>query len=149
MHSYSIKLHRFLLCQLLLTVVGSGPVFAQVSTGVMEHVPVGSIQSINMADQALHEAKQKRLVANQQFMQEEYACYEKFFANSCIQGAKERLRVTLRKIRTVEIDANAFKRRVRIEERDQEVAEKSTQRQHEPSERSDDLTRDENSLFEK
>ncbi|HJW56876.1 MAG TPA: hypothetical protein VJ577_16535 [Burkholderiaceae bacterium] len=134
---------------IILCIVTASPVFAQISAASkMEQADsVESIQSIDIADQVLREAKQKRLAADQRFAQEENACYEKFFANACVQDARENRRLVLMKIRTIEVEANAFKRRVHSEEHDRKVAEKYAQREHERNQRSAEQVRSERGMI--
>lgn len=94
---------------------------------LQEHYPGGTIQSVEVADRALADVDKERETIETQFKTEQRACYAKFFANACVDEAKERRRVSLAKIRPVEIEANAFKRRVRVIERDKALAEKHTE----------------------
>lgn len=81
----------------------------------------GAIHSVAEADLALVEAAENRLRVAAQFAKDERACYEKFFVTSCLDRAKEQRRNMLSTIRSVEIEANAFKRRARVEERDKKL----------------------------
>jgi len=87
--------------------------------------PSGSIQSSEIADRALIEVDQQRTTLDQKYAVEQHDCYEKFFATSCLDAAKERRRVALAQIRKVEIEANAFVRGDRVVQRDKKLAEKS------------------------
>jgi colicin import membrane protein len=86
--------------------------------------PSGSIQSSETANRALIDVDQQRSILDQKYGEEQRVCYEKFFASSCLDAAKERRRVALAKIRTVEIEANAFIRSDRVVQRDKKLAEK-------------------------
>jgi colicin import membrane protein len=86
--------------------------------------PSGSIQSSETASRALIDVDQQRAVLDQKYGEEQHVCYEKFFASNCLDAAKERRRVALAKIRTVEIEANAFIRSDRVVQRDKKLAEK-------------------------
>lgn len=88
------------------------------------HYPSGSIQSSETANRALIDVDRQRSVIDRKYGDEQRVCYEKFFATSCLDAAKERRRVALAKIRTVEIEANAFIRSERVVERDKKLAEK-------------------------
>ena len=61
---------------------------------------------------------------DQKYAAEQHECYQKFFATSCEDAAKERRRVALEKIRKIEIEANAFLRSDRVLQRDKKLAEK-------------------------
>ena len=86
--------------------------------------PSGSIQTQDMADQALREVDQQRGAVEQKFATEQHDCYAKFFATKCLDAAKEERRVALAQIRKVEVDANAYIRAARVVERDRNLAEK-------------------------
>lgn len=94
------------------------------SVSLLARYPAGSIQSVDTADRALEEVKQARAHIDDQFAHDERACYPKFFMTSCLQEAKERRRRDLAHIRPIEIDANAFKRHDRVDQRDKALAEK-------------------------
>jgi colicin import membrane protein len=87
--------------------------------------PSGSIRSVQAADQALAEMEQARSHIETNFAEDERACFSKFFVTSCMDVAKEARRQALAQIRQVEVEANAFKRRARAEERDRALAEKA------------------------
>jgi hypothetical protein len=89
--------------------------------------PAGSIQSQEIAERALREAVRERLAIEARYKQDQQACSPKFFATSCLEAAKEHRRYALARVRAVEVDANAFKRRARVIERDQGLAERSAQ----------------------
>lgn len=97
---------------------------ASTIVSVQERYPGGTIQSVEAADRALADVEVKRAAIEAQFTTEQRACFSQFFANACVDEAKERRRVSLAKIRPVEIEANAFKRRIRVIERDKALAEK-------------------------
>ncbi|HSY30241.1 MAG TPA: hypothetical protein VK832_22190 [Burkholderiaceae bacterium] len=92
--------------------------------GLTARYPSGSIQSSEIANRALLEVDQQRTVLDQKYAVEQHDCYEKFFATSCLDAAKERRRVALAQIRKVEIEANAFIRGDRVVQRDKKLAEK-------------------------
>jgi colicin import membrane protein len=90
-----------------------------------ERYPAGSIQSVETADQAKVEVEQERLRVESRFASEEAACYPKFFTTACLDKAKEKRRLALNRIRAVEVEANAVKRRLRVEKRDEALAKKN------------------------
>ena len=92
--------------------------------GLEARYPAGSILTVNAAEQALAEALTMRGQIDSQFALEEGACYPAFFVSSCLADAKERRRAALSRIRTVEIEANTFTRRMRVLERDKALAER-------------------------
>ena len=86
--------------------------------------PGGSILTVNAAVQALTDALAMRGQIEVQFSLEEKGCYPVFFVASCLDGAKERRRAALSVIRSVEIEADIFTRRLRVQERDKALAER-------------------------
>ena len=84
----------------------------------------GSIQSVAGADAALARAAKERAEIDARYTAEEQACLPQFFANSCIEQAKERRRRALSALRPIEIEANAFKRQARVAERDKALADR-------------------------
>ena len=96
----------------------------QTPDGLTAQYPSGSIQSSETANRALAEIEQQRNMLDQKYAAEQHECYQKFFATSCEDAAKERRRVALEKIRKIEIEANAFLRSDRVLQRDKKLAEK-------------------------
>jgi colicin import membrane protein len=92
---------------------------------IVERYPSGSIQSVKTADQALADVKQQRSLVEARFAEEERACYPKFFVTSCVNDAKEMRRRALVELQQIEVEANAFKRRAKVRDRDRAVAEKA------------------------
>ncbi|MBI1892086.1 MAG: hypothetical protein HYS18_15685 [Burkholderiales bacterium] len=88
--------------------------------------PKGSIVSVEAAERALIEAQKARASENAQFHAEEQACYPKFFTTSCLEATRERHRLGLLQIRQVELEANGFKRRTRVAEREQALKERQS-----------------------
>lgn len=96
------------------------------AAGIVDRYPPGSIGSVEVADQALLEVQRERSRAEEKFADDERRCYPKFFVTSCMDAAKEERRHALAQVRQVEVEANAFKRRARVEERDKALAEKAS-----------------------
>lgn len=86
--------------------------------------PAGAINSVEVADKALAEEAAERAGIEAQFASDERACYSTFFATSCLEDAKERRWSALRLVRPVEVEANTFKRRDRVVERDRQLEER-------------------------
>jgi colicin import membrane protein len=78
----------------------------------------GSIQSVETADQALAEVSAERKKITQQFTAAEQSCYDRFFTNLCLDDVEERERSAMQQLRRVEVEANAFKRRNKVQRRD-------------------------------
>jgi hypothetical protein len=97
--------------------------------------PPGTIVSVETAERVLAEAKHERAAIEQRFVAQERTCFDDFFANSCVAKAKERRRVDLADVRKVEVDANAFLRQARVDERDGALAEKRAAAEKKEAER--------------
>jgi colicin import membrane protein len=115
------------------------PLWAQGATlaesrSVATRYPAGSITSEQMADRALADARQARTEIETRFINEQQACHPKFFVTSCVDQAKERRRQALAQLRPIEIEANTFKRKARVEARDQTLENK---RKQEPADKAD------------
>lgn len=100
------------------------PSLAQAPEKVSDRYPSGSVRSVEEADAALSAAAAERSAIDARYQAEEQACHPEFFTTSCIQKAKERRRIALSALRPVELEASAFKRKVRVTERDQALAER-------------------------
>lgn len=94
------------------------------STALQTHYPAGSIQSEQQASAALSEVSTERKEIEQIFIEDKNACYDKFFVSSCLNSAREKRRMALRIVRKVEVEANAFMRKEKADERDRAVAER-------------------------
>ncbi|HYD59367.1 MAG TPA: hypothetical protein VEC35_03385 [Noviherbaspirillum sp.] len=105
------------------------------ATAVPTRYPSGSIRSVAEADAALAIAAIERAEIEARYAAEEQACHPKFFATSCIDQAKERRRKAMSLIRPVEIEANTFKRRARLDSREQALAERLAKEEKERQER--------------
>lgn len=77
----------------------------------------------------------ERAAIETRYAEEERACHPKFFATSCIEQAKERRRKATMELRAVENEANVYKRRARVEERDKVLEEKRLQAESERMDR--------------
>ena len=89
--------------------------------------PAGSIDTVVRADQALSDAKAKRLNIEQQYRTDQVMCFKKFFVSDCTDAAKERHRVAVAETRAVEVEADYVKRRDRAEQRDASIAARAAQ----------------------
>jgi len=78
--------------------------------------------SLAQADARLAAVAVERTAIEARYAEREALCYEKFFVNHCLDEAKERRRVALAAQRNIEIEAERFKRRSKVEERDREMA---------------------------
>jgi len=85
--------------------------------------------TLEEVEQALREAAQARGAIDARYAEEERACMGKFFANDCVQRAREMRRAALEAVRPVEVEANAFKRRLRAERREHTRQERADRRE--------------------
>ena len=117
---------RLALLLALFCVEACGAAHAQ-QAGLLARYPVGSIQSVERADAALAAVAKERAAIEARFAEDERACLPNFFTTACQEDAKERRRTALSQIRLIEVDANGFKRRTRVIERDQALSERQAQ----------------------
>lgn len=97
------------------------------STTLLERYPAGSIQTVERANQALEDVKNERALTQEYFLDTKDDCLQKFFVSACLNKAKETKRQAKKIIRTVEVEANAFLRKDKADERDRGVAERQRQ----------------------
>lgn len=100
------------------------------------HTP-GSIQSVEEADEVLHEVEEERQKIERQYAVAQYACYDRFFVSRCLSGAAERRRLALQQLRPAEGEANVYKRRAKVEERDKNLAEQKLRDQQDAAQRAE------------
>jgi hypothetical protein len=102
---------------------------------VLERYSHGKINSTEIANQALDEVRQQRASAEAQFDKEEAVCYERFFVTSCMDAAKERRRNAVKKLKAIEVEANAYNRRANAERREQALRERQLKQEARAAER--------------
>lgn len=83
------------------------------------------LQSVEQADTLLAQVARDRAAAESDYAASEQVCYSKFFVNNCLDKAKEARRTRLAALRTQEIDANYFKRKQAVEQRDRELDDRN------------------------
>lgn len=91
---------------------------------IAERYRPGSIGDVTVADTAIRDIQQQRSLIEAHYLKQERACLPTFFTNHCLDNAKEQRREAKAMLRPVEIEANAFKRRARVDERDHALAKK-------------------------
>ena len=91
---------------------------------LINHYPAGSIQTVPQASAALAEVSATRQQVEDDYTQTRNDCLEKFFMAVCFDRAKDRRRQALAAIRKVEIEASAYLRKEKADERDRGVAER-------------------------
>ncbi len=91
---------------------------------VPDTVPVvAPTTSVAQADARLAAVVAERAAIEARHAEREVVCYNKFFVNNCLDEAKERRRLALATQRAIEIEAEYFKRKNKVEERDKAIAE--------------------------
>jgi colicin import membrane protein len=79
--------------------------------------------SVEQADQRIAAVARERAAIEARFTEREEVCYRNFLVTPCLNDAKERRRSALAAQRAIEIDAEHFKRKAKVEERDRAMAE--------------------------
>lgn len=79
-------------------------------------------KSVAEADARLRQASAERARVEAEFAASEQVCYAKFFVNNCLDKAKEKRRSALATVAATEVEAEYFKRKFAVDERDREVA---------------------------
>jgi hypothetical protein len=88
-----------------------------------QRYPAGSIDSPAKAEQALEAVSKARTEIELAHAAEQRSCYPTFFTTSCLDKAAERRRQGFANLRPIEIEAEIFRRRTRVIERDRELAD--------------------------
>lgn len=113
-----------LLLSLSLTVAVTGAQADATESELVKQYPAGSIQSVAQANTALAAVTATRKHLENDYTEARSACFEKFFMTNCFDRAKERRRTALSAIRKIEVEASAFLRKDKADERDRGVAER-------------------------
>lgn len=79
--------------------------------------------SVAQADARLAAVVAERAAIEARHAEREVVCYGKFFVTNCLEEAKERRRLALATQRAIEIEAEHFKRKNKVDERDKAIAE--------------------------
>ena len=108
-----------LLAALWVTSAVAGP-----EAELVARYPAKSIASVPQADKALEEVKPVRELIERLYADEQAACYERFLVSSCLVDAKDKRRKSMQAVRRVEVEAKAFLRKDKADERDRAVAER-------------------------
>ena len=85
--------------------------------------PSSPTTSVAQADVRLAAVAAERAAIEANFAAREAVCYDKFFVNNCLDEAKERRRGAEAVQRAIEIEAEHFKRKFKVDERDRQMAE--------------------------
>lgn len=108
-----------LLAALWVTAAVAGP-----EAELVARYPAKSIASVPQAGQALDDVKPVREQIERLYADEQAQCYERFLVSSCLADAKDKRRKSMQAVRRVEVEAKAFLRKDKADERDRAVAER-------------------------
>jgi colicin import membrane protein len=75
------------------------------------------------ATRRLDEVRLERAAAEAAYGSSEQLCYAKFFVNNCLDAAKEKRRSRLAVLRAIEVEAEYYKRKAAVDQRDRDVAQ--------------------------
>ncbi len=100
------------------------PAIAGPEAELLARFPAKSITSVPRADEALDAVRPVRARLEQTYLDEQAACYERFLVSACLAEAKDKRRKALQVVRRVEVEARAFLRKDKADERDRAVAER-------------------------
>jgi colicin import membrane protein len=104
---------------------------------VVARYPKGSIDSGESADAALADVKRERAEVEARAGDDEYACYSKFFSSPCVNKVREQRRADLERLKPIEVEANAFKRRDVVAKRERVLDEQRARAEREAPERAE------------
>lgn len=77
--------------------------------------------SVAEASARLEKVKTERAAIEARFAASETVCYTKFFVNTCLDEAKEKRRADLAYQRAIEVEAEHFRRKAIVDQRDRDV----------------------------
>ena len=90
---------------------------------VNDTITVPLVASTEQADAALAEVRRERASIDARYAAAEQVCYAKFFVTNCLDKAKEERRIKQAYLNAVENDAQYFKRKASVDERDRQLAQ--------------------------
>jgi hypothetical protein len=84
---------------------------------------VAPTTSVAQADERIAAVAAERAAIEARHAERERVCYDKFFVNNCLDEAKDRRRLALAAQRAIEVEAEHFKRKDAVDQRDKAMAE--------------------------
>ena len=132
MNAFRISPYQSIRLVLLLALFMTGVHAQDASAPLVEHYPSGSIDTTDKAKAALDDVIEARLDVDRLYSNQRVACYDKFFATSCMNDVREKQRAAMSKIRKIEVEANAFLRKEKAAERDRALAERDAKAKQQP-----------------
>lgn len=112
---FALRLLAASCCAFVLAACSSG-------AGLQQKPVLIPANSVEDAEQRLAAVADGKAAIEARFVTRQAECYEKFFVNRCLDEAGEQRRTALAAQRDIEIDAARYLRRVKVEERDRELA---------------------------
>jgi colicin import membrane protein len=94
------------------------------AAAIVARYPAKSIASLATANAALADVSREQAAIDTRHRAAQQACLPEFFMTRCLDAAKEKRRTALAMLRPLQIEADAFKRRERVVERDRLLEEK-------------------------
>jgi colicin import membrane protein len=91
---------------------------------IPKRYPSGTIKDPDRAEAALADITAQQEWADSQYINDQRACYPKFFTTNCLDAARERHQAASVVLRPVEVEANAFLRRYKVQQRDLALAQR-------------------------
>lgn len=108
----------------LLPALWATPALAGPEAELVERYPAKSIASVQQADAALNDLKPVREQIERLFAEDRTACFARFLVSACLDEAKDKRRRSMHAVRRIEVEAKAFLRKDKADERDRAVAER-------------------------
>ena len=94
------------------------------SAEIATRYAANTIDSTGRATAALDDVARARLQVEADLSRDERGCAQVFFTTRCLEKARERRRVALARLRPIEIEANTYNRRARVDARDRALEQK-------------------------
>ena len=132
MNVFRIVPRQSIFLALLLTLPLAGVHAQDISQALAERYVSGLINTPEIAKAALDDVVDARVEIDRMYSTQRIACYDRFFATSCMNNVREKQRAALSKIRKIEVEANAFLRKEKAAERDRALAERDVRAKQQP-----------------
>lgn len=106
---------------------------------VLEHYPVGSIDSVARADIVLEVIAIEKANIDARLYNEKLLCNEKFLVYKCYDEAEERKRIDLVALKPLEVEAKRFKRSEDVRQRDLALDRRRAEEEAEAPQRAENV----------
>ena len=120
------SLVQMMLAAQVLAMPGSNELtlIANLTVSLDQKYAAGSITTSEQAEIALKESNVAQLRLQSWFEQSERACHQTFFVNDCLSDVKQQRRLHIVSLQRIALEAKALQRKLRIDQLDQELAQK-------------------------